>query len=211
MMFTNVSYTTTQTGGASGFTASGNGGIQDTVNMPVASKITYKAKGKVSSGATGTLANTATVTLPADASDPNTGNNTATDSDSIILKADLKVTVTDGKTAAIAGTKNTYTIVVTNGGPSNITSALIQDTFPASFDGVIFTASQIGAATGFTATGTGNINDTVNMPAMSRIIYKATGTISPSATGSISDTASVTSDISEPNTANNIATDSDTL
>jgi len=211
MMFTNVSYTTTQTGGASGFTASGTGDIQDTVNMPVASKITYKAKGKVSSGATGTFANTATVTLPAGVRDQNTNNNTATDSDSIILKADLKVTVTDAKTAAIAGTKNIYTIVVTNGGPSNITSAIIQDTFPASFDGVTFTASQIGGATGFAATGIGNINDTVNMPAMSRIIYKATGTISPSATGSISDTVSVTSDISDPNTANNTATDSDTL
>ena len=35
-----------------------------------------------------------------DVGDPNTGNNSATDSDSITLKADLKVTVTDGKTAS---------------------------------------------------------------------------------------------------------------
>src|SRR5205814_3478316 len=36
---------------------------------------------------------------------------------------DLKVTVTDGKTAAVPGTKDTYTIVVTNVGPSNIAGA----------------------------------------------------------------------------------------
>jgi uncharacterized repeat protein (TIGR01451 family) len=210
-VFTNISYTATQTGGASGFSASGNGNIQDLVNMPVASKIAYKAKGKVSSTATGTLVNTATVVLPADVSDPNPGNNSASDSDTIVFKADLKITVTDGKIAASAGTKNTYTIVVTNGGPSNVTSAIIQDTFPPSFNSVIFTASQTGGATGFTATGTGNINNTVNMPAMSKIIYRATGTISTSATGSISDTASITSGVSDPNTANNTATDSDTL
>jgi len=210
-MFTNVSYSATQTGGASGFTASANGNIQDTINMPVGSKITYKAKGRISSAATGTLTNIATVALPADVTDPNTVNNRATDSDSIILKTDLRVTVTDGKSAAVAGTKNTYTIVVINGGPSDVTGATIQDTFPAGLDGVTFTASQTGGASGFTATATGNINDTVNMPAMSRIIYKATGIISASVSGSISDTASVTSGVSDPNTANNTATDTDTL
>jgi uncharacterized repeat protein (TIGR01451 family) len=210
-IFTNVSYTATQTGGATGFSASGSGSIDDSVNLPAGSKIIYKAKGKLSSAATGTLLNTATVTVPAEVIDPNTANNSVTDSDTITLKADLKGTITDGKTAAVAGTKTTYTIVVTNAGPSNVTGAAIEDSFPASFSGVIFTATQTGAATGFTATGSGNISDTVNMPAASKITYKATGTISASATGSISDTITVTSGIADPNTANNTATDSDTL
>jgi uncharacterized repeat protein (TIGR01451 family) len=210
-MFTGVSYTATQTGGATGFSANGNGNISDTVNMPVASKITYKAKGKLSSAATGTLVNAATVVVPAGVRDPNSGNNSATDSDSIVLKADLRITVTDGKTAAVAGTRDTYTIVVTNTGPSNVASAVVQDTFPGSFTGVTFTATQTGGATGFTTTGSGDINDTVNMPATSKVIYKATGNISASATGSISDTVTVMSNVSDPNTANNTATDSDTL
>jgi uncharacterized repeat protein (TIGR01451 family) len=210
-MFTGVNYTAKQTGGADGFSASGSGNISDIVNMPAASKITYTAKGKLSSVATGTLVNTATVVVPAGVSDPNIGNNSATDSDSIILKADLKITVNDGKAAAVAGTKNTYTIVVTNAGPSNVADAVVQDTFPGSFSGVTFTATQTGGATGFTAAGTGDINDTVSMPVTSKVIYKATGTISASATGSVSDTATVTSDVSDPNMANNMATDSDTL
>jgi uncharacterized repeat protein (TIGR01451 family) len=115
--FTNVTYTATQVGGATGFTPSGSGNISDTVNMPSASKITYTAKGKLNSAATGTLSNTATVTKPPEIPDPNTANNSATDSDTITFKADLSVTITDGKTAAVAGTKDTYTIVVTIWGP----------------------------------------------------------------------------------------------
>ena len=90
---------------------------------------------------------------------------------------------------------------------------MINDTFPTIFTGVTFTAIQTGGATGFTASGTGHINNTVNMPAAAKITYKATGTISASATGSISDTATVTSPsgVPDPNTANNTATDTDTL
>jgi uncharacterized repeat protein (TIGR01451 family) len=211
--FTGVTFTTTQTGGATGFSSSGSGNIHDSVYMPSGSKITYKATGKLSSAASGTLSNTATVTAPAGVSDPNTANNSATDSDNITFKADLKVTITDGKTAATRGTTSTYTLVVINGGPSNVTGAVIRDTFPAAFTGVTFTATQTGGATNFSGSGSGNINNTVNMPAGSRITYKATGTISASATGSISNTGTVKlpSGVADPNTVNNTATDTDTL
>ena len=65
--------------------------------------------------------------------DPNTANNSATDSDTITYKADLKVTITDGKTAAVPGSKDTYTIVVRNVGPSDVTGAVVSDTFPDQF------------------------------------------------------------------------------
>jgi len=212
-IFTNVSYTATELSGASGFRASGAGNINDTVVMPPGSKITYKAKGKVNPGATGTISNTASVTPPPGLNDPKPWNNTATDTDSITIKADLKVTVTDGKTAAVPGTKDTYTIVVTNVGPSNIAGAVINDSFPSTFSGVTYTASQIGGASGFNTGGSGDIHDNVAMPAGSKITYKAIGTISASATGSIADTATVSapSGVTDPNLANNSATDTDAL
>jgi uncharacterized repeat protein (TIGR01451 family) len=153
------------------------------------------------------------VTLPNGVTDPNPANNSATDSDTITHQADLKITVNDGKTTAVAGTKDTYTIVVTNAGPSNVAGAIIQDNFPPTFTGVTFTAAQTGGASGFTATGSGKVQNTVTMPAGSKITYRATGTISASATGSISDTASATapSGGTDPNLANNSATDTDTL
>ena len=132
---TNVTFTATQTGGASGFTASGTDNINDTVTMPSGSKIIYSAKGKVSAAATGTISNTATVTAPGGVSDPNTANNSATDTDTITNRADLRVTVNDNKTAAVAGAQNTYTIIVTNGGPSNASGASYSGQFPEHIHG----------------------------------------------------------------------------
>src|SRR5207247_2052554 len=143
----------------------------------------------------------------------NLANNSSTDTDTIKIRADLKITVTDGKTAVVAGQRNTYTIVVRNSGPSDVTGAAVSDSFPDTFTGVTFTATQTGGASGFTPSGSGNINDTVTMPASSHITYKARGTISASAHGSISDTATVTapSGVTDPNLANNSCTDTDTL
>src|SRR5947207_265892 len=212
-IFTRVTFTATQSGVATGFEATGIGNINDTVTMPAGSVITYKASGKVSSSATGTLSNTATVTASPDVPDANTANNTATDSDTITFRADLRVTVNDGKTATVAGAKNTYTIVVTHGGPRYGSGAVINDSFPSTFTGVTYTATQTGRGPGFSATGGGGIHDTVAMPPGSKITYKAIVTISASATGSVADTATVSapSGVTDPNLANNSATDTDTL
>src|SRR5438552_11867512 len=121
--------------------------------MPPGSSITYKATGKLSAAASGTVSDSASVTAPSGISDPNSANNSATDTDNITFKADLKVTVTDGKTSAVARSKNTYTIVLTNAGPSKVSGAVVRDTFPSTNSGVSYTATQSGGATGFTASG----------------------------------------------------------
>lgn len=68
--------------------------------------------------------------------------------------------------------------MVTNAGPSDVSGAVVSDSFPARFTAVTFTATQSGGASGFTATGTGNISDTVALPASSHVTYKAKGTVS---------------------------------
>jgi uncharacterized repeat protein (TIGR01451 family) len=82
-IFNDVTYTATQTGGASGFTPSGSGNIRDTVTMPSGSVITYIATGTISSSATGTLSDTVSVTAPSGVTDPKLTNNSATDTDTI--------------------------------------------------------------------------------------------------------------------------------
>jgi len=181
--------------------------------MPGGSVITYSATGTIDPSApSGTLSDTATVTAPSGVTDPVLTNNSATDSDALVLSADLKVTVTDGQTRYTPGASDTYTIVVTNNGLGRVTGAGVSDSFPAFFGGVTFTATQTGGASGFTASGSGNIHDTVTMPGGSVITYIATGTISLSATGTISDTVTVTAPngVTDPNLTNNSATDSDT-
>ena len=81
--FTGVAYTTTQSGGAFGFNASGSGNINNTVTMPAASTITYKATGTISASATQSISDTATITAPTGVLDPNTANNSATDTDTL--------------------------------------------------------------------------------------------------------------------------------
>ncbi|MFY9821491.1 MAG: ExeM/NucH family extracellular endonuclease, partial [Thermoanaerobaculia bacterium] len=77
--------------------------------------------------------------------------------------ADLAITKTDGVTTATPGGSVTYTITASNAGPSNDPSATVADTFPAV---LTCTWTCVGAGTSTcTASGSGNINDTVNLPA----------------------------------------------
>jgi uncharacterized repeat protein (TIGR01451 family) len=68
--------------GANGGTcaASGSGDISDTVNLPVGGTVTYSATCDIASDASGSLANTATVSFTGDS---NSGNNSATDTDTL--------------------------------------------------------------------------------------------------------------------------------
>ena len=122
---------------------------------------------------------------------------------------DLAITKTDNQTDASPGDSVTYTIIVTNSGPADVTGASVSDTFPSQLTGAIYTASQTGGASGFTAAGNDDINDTVNMPAGSQITYTVQATIDAAATSTLSNTAtvSVPSDVTDPDNANNTATD----
>jgi uncharacterized repeat protein (TIGR01451 family) len=192
-------------------TASGSGNINDTVNLPSGGSVTYTASCTISGAATGTLSNTATVTAPGGVTDPNPGNNSATDTDALGASADLAVTKTDGITTATPGGSVTYTITASNAGPSNATGATVADTFPAS---LTCSWTCLGSAGGTcTAAGSGNINDTVNLPSGGSVAYTASCTISGAATGSLSNTATVTAPggVTDPNPGNNSATDTDSI
>jgi uncharacterized repeat protein (TIGR01451 family) len=208
----NVTYTASATGGATGFTASGSGDINDTLNLPAGSSVTYTFTGRVRSSATGNLVNTATVSSPT-TYDPDLTNNSATDTDTLTPTADLQITKDDGQTSAVPGRTVTYRIVVTNAGPSDVAGAVVSDSPPVILTGVTYTASATGGATGFTASGNGAISDTVNMPAGAVITYVVTGTIDPSARGSLTNSARVAAPVTvtDPDPTNNSSTDTDPL
>ena len=210
---TNVSYSSTTTGVVSGNTASGTGNINDTVDLQVGATITYIVNATVLSTASGTIENTATVTAPAGSTDTNTSNNSATDTDAVDAVFDLSITKSDGVSTVVAGQATTYTITVANSGPTNVTGATVVDTFPTSLTNVSYSSTANGGATGNTESASGNISDTVNLPAGSSIQYVVTATVVDSATGTVSNTATVTAPVGMPeaNTANNSATDIDTI
>jgi uncharacterized repeat protein (TIGR01451 family) len=192
---------------------SGTGALSDTVTLSSGSSVTYIVTGSLSSSATGTLTDTVTAS-PGSATDPNAANNTATATAAIAILADLQITNSDGAVTSVAqGATDTYTVVVTNAGPSDVTGAAVSDAMPAGFSGMNWTATSSPGVSGVSASGSGSINDTVNVPANGTITYTVIGTVAASATGTVTTTASVTapSGATDPNTSNNVASDSNTI
>jgi len=205
-----------QTGGGSVTGPSGGtGALATTVDLPVGASITFTFTVHVSPSATGTLTNTATVTPPAGVTDTNLANNSASDTDTLTPQADLAITKTDGKTSAVPGTFNTYTIVVSNNGLSAVTGATVSDPLPqgVTFAGWVVTARSGGGRVTGPASGIGALSTTVDLPVGATVTFNYTVLISPSATGTLTNRATVTppTGTTDPNPANNSATDTDTL
>jgi uncharacterized repeat protein (TIGR01451 family) len=128
------------------------------------------------------------------------------------LSADLSVTKTDGVASAAPGASAVYTITVSNAGPSEADPASVLDTFPPACTAVSFTSVAAGGAAGNTTAGEGGINDAaLSLPPGSSVTYTATCTIDASATGTLENTATVSSAVSDPDPTDNSATDTDTL
>ncbi len=190
-------------------TAAGAGNINDAINLPVGSSVTYTAACDIASSATGILSNTATV-VGAE-TDPTPGNDSATDTDTLTASADLSITKSDGGTVASAGGDTIYTITATNAGPSDVSGVSVTDTFPAACTTVSYTAIGAGGAAGFTAAGNGDINDaTIDMPAGSSVTYTATCTVDTGAANGdiITNTANVAAPMGvDSNPGNDAATE----
>jgi uncharacterized repeat protein (TIGR01451 family) len=126
--------------------------------------------------------------------------------------ADLSITKTDGSTTATQGSPVTYTIVASNGGPSDVSGAEVNDTFPGTLSGCGWSCMETPGAN-CTATGFGHIVDTVDLPNGSSVTFTATCTVAASATGTLSNTATVAAPggTIDPNLGNNSATDDSTL
>ena len=94
---------------------------------------------------------------------------------------DLSITKTDGLTSVLPGQTIVYTIVASNSGPLDALNAVVQDTFPSQLTNVSWTSVASGSASGNDASGTGNINDTVNLVSGSSITYTVTATVASNA------------------------------
>ncbi len=211
-----ITWTCAYTGGASS-TCTGSGNINDTVNLPNSATIVYTVTANISGSASGDLVNTASVGLPAGYTDPIPGNNSATDTDTVTtVSADLSITKTDVPTSTTytPGGSITYSIVVSNPGASTtaVTGATVTDTFDTTrLNTITWTCAYTGGASSACA-GTGNINDSVNLPIGGTVTYTVGANINSGATGNLVNTATVGAPVGvfDPDTGNNTATDIDT-
>ena len=177
---TSATWTAVASAGASVTTSSGTGSIvNDLVSLVPGSTVTFTLVAQISPSATGNLTNTATVgttaTMPAGVTDSNPSNNTATDTDTPTPAFDLAISKTDGTTTYTPGGSATYTIVVSNNGPSAVTGALVVDNSlalpPSPRDTWSGRVASAGASV-TTSSGTGSIvNDLVSLVPGSTVTF----------------------------------------
>ncbi|HXI11176.1 MAG TPA: hypothetical protein VNM92_00825 [Thermoanaerobaculia bacterium] len=180
------------------------------LNLAAGQSVTLTLSGTVSAGASGNLVNTATVAPPAGTTDPTSGNNSSTDTDTTVPAAptaDLAIFKNDNSATYTAGAAISYTITVFNNGPSTVTSLTVTDTVPAAITAPLFTANS-GTYNSATAAWTG-----LNLAAGQSVTLTLSGTVSAGAAGNLVNTATVAppSGTTDPTPGNNSSTDTDTL
>jgi uncharacterized repeat protein (TIGR01451 family)/uncharacterized protein (TIGR03382 family) len=188
-------------------TASGTGNISAApVTLGSGGTATFTVTATVAPSATGTLTNTATVAVPVGYTDPATGNNSATDTDTLTPRADLAVALTDSPDPVNGNATLTYTVSVNNLGPSTAASVTARLNLPA---GAPFVSA---TGTGWTCSQAGGVV-TCDRPsaapgATPAITVQVTA---PNANTTLTATASVSTTTTDPVAGNNSASQSTTV
>jgi uncharacterized repeat protein (TIGR01451 family)/fimbrial isopeptide formation D2 family protein len=209
---TGATWTAVFAGGASG-TASGSGNVSTNVTVPKGGRATYTVRATADATANGVLTNTATVTPTDGDPDPNPDNNTSTGRSSVAPVADLQIVKTDSSATYTPGLPVTYTITVTNNGPSFVRGATVADVFPATITAAAWSAVYTGTGSVGNPAGTGSINEVIDLAVGGTAVYTVIAETSSTATTSLVNTATVAPPVgtTDPTPANNTSTDTDTV
>ncbi|MFC1975669.1 LamG-like jellyroll fold domain-containing protein [Chloroflexota bacterium] len=201
---TNISWSCSGSAGT-GCTSNGTGNIADVITVPVNGILTYTVVATVSSGATGSLVNVASVAIPPGYVDSVVSNNVATDTVTLTPQADLVINKSDYSDPVTAGQTLTYTVMVTNNGPSDAQGVSVNDTLPA---GVSFNGTSGDCSNDPNGVPTCNLN-TITAGATEQ--YVITVTVYPTTTGSVVNTATVSSSTTDPGSGVNSDTETTTV
>ena len=119
---------------------------------------------------------------------------------------DLSVSVT-GAAGAVAGSQVGYDITVTNNGLLAVGGASLTDVFDQALSGVSWETTGVGGRAS-PASGSGAIRALVSVPAGGSVSFTVMATLSPLATGTLSDDAMVVppAGVTDPNPANDAST-----
>jgi uncharacterized repeat protein (TIGR01451 family) len=146
---------------------------------------------------TAVLTNTATIS--AATTDPTPGNNSSTNVLTVVPQADLSITKNASSPTVDLGAAYSYTLQVSNAGPSTASAVSVSDTLPA---GVSFvSASGTGWTCGQSLGVVTCTNPSLAVGAANPITINVTAP--PSTTGTKNNTAGVSAGSVDPNPANN--------
>ena len=121
------------------------------------------------------------------------------------------ISKTDGGDSATPGSEVSYTITVTNLGPDAVREARVTDVMPSVFTDVRWTCAATGSSSCAVLEGTGNLDGLVNLESGESVTFAITGLLDSNATGTISNTATVSAAVTDPDLSNNTATDTDEI
>ena len=149
------------------------------------------------------LSNTATVS--SSTTDPNTANDSDTETTTVQARADLSITKDDSPDPVTAGGSLSYTITVDNAGPSDAQAVTVNDTLPGQLTGV--SVSLIAGQLRGVPVEPGNHRRG------QQCHHQVTGTVNPNTPDAtvLSNTATVSSSTTDPNTANDSDTETTTV
>ena len=182
-------------------------------NIAASTSAGYTVTASINAATTSTINATATAasTGPNAVADENPANDTGSQDTAVTPSADISITKDDGVTSVNGGGTVTYSIVASNNGPSDDPAVTVADTFPPGLMNCTYTSVAAGGASGNTASGTGNLAETLSLPSGGEVTYTATCTVAVAATGTLSNTATATASVADPDNSNNSATDDDTV
>ena len=172
----------------------------------------YQLTLNVSAGFSGaSLTNTATISaVPAGTTDPDSSDYSASDTDTVTKQADLSIAKDDGVSSVVAGNSTTYTITVSNAGPSNAAAGVVvSDSIPAGTSG---SESEADCAI---ASGTFTCTTAAAIAAGGSKSYQLTLNVSAGFSGaSLTNTATISAvpaGTTDPDSSDYSASDTDTV
>ena len=158
---------------------------------------------KVDPFASGRIENLANVS--GDQSDPNSQNNSVVEFSIVTVESDLGMRKIGLPNPVVAGTHLTYTLSISNSGPSAAMNVIVTDSLPP---GTIYVSSTTSLGTGCLATGNEVTCDLATLLVESVVTATLVVDVESWTTGVLSNSAIVTSDSVDPNPANDGATES---
>jgi len=186
-------------------TCTANNGIVvcDLGTLPAGESTTVTLAVAVSNTAAGTLVNMAEVSTAE--ADPVPEDNTARSETAVTWQADLSLEGSATPNPAIAGRSLTYSFLVTNHGPSDVTDAQLTDVLPANATFVSGTPVGCAVVNGTVTCALGSIASGESRLATLTVL------LSPEYTGALDNSAEVHSAVADPQQGNNVATASTTV